>query len=473
MRRLRIAFALFAVFFASHAQSQGVDLSKAPPSFVYQTSKVVPVDFETLHIDYSFDVSARTATARAELIFTLGSEAGFPIIDLVPVPTAIMLNGIPVDVADFPVIDAPTLVTKFRILKKNLLPNSTHKIEISYPLPTSLVTFSGSFVRVGFFMSDLANSGREFFEKYGPSNYEFDQVKTTFSASVTGTTAEHEVFTNGSVIGSSRNSWRIEFPEYFNTSAFYFHLGEKDRYAVTRYTFRGMQKDVPVTVYSSNSTLTAAGVNGSRNVLSELEATYGAYPHDSVTVYLTPTGGGMEYGGATMTSLDALGHELTHFYFARGVMPSSGNSGWIDESIASWRDDGYPRLTPAVRSPVNLGGFSPYKRNTSMDSYTLGARLIGELDGMFASFGGMRTILRDFFAQYKLTTINVQDFQSFLESKTGQNLSSMFSRYVFGRSVAVSSQIDFSEGNEISMLSSKPVNTHPRPYTVDELEMYR
>ena len=472
MRRLKFAFALLSVFLSGQARSQGVDFSKAPPSFIFQSNKVVPVDFETLHIDYSFDVAARTATANAELVFTLGSEGGFPIIDLIPVPTSITLDGSPVALADFPVIDAPTLVTKFRILRKNLLPNSTHKIEISYSLPNSLVTFAGSFVRVGFFMSDLANSGREFFEKYGPANYEFDQVKTTFSASVTGTTAEHELFTNGTILGSSRNSWRIEFPDYFNTSAFYFHLGEKDRYVVTRYTFRGMQKEIPVTVYSGTAALTAAGVSSSRNVLAELESTYGAYPHSSVTVYLTPTGGGMEYGGATMTSLDALGHELTHFYFARGVMPSSGNSGWIDESIASWRDDGYPRLTPSTRSPVNLGGFSAYKRNTSMDSYTLGARLIGELDSMFASVGGMRTILKDFFAEYKLTTINVQDFQGYLESKTGQNLNSMFNRYVYGRSVAVSSDVDFSQGNDVFVLRNKQSH-HPRSYTEDELATFR
>jgi hypothetical protein len=208
-------------------------------------------------------------------------------------------------------------------------------------------------------------------------------------------------------------------------------------------------------------------------VLTELEATYGPYPHDSVVVYLTPSGGGMEYGGATMTSLSALGHELTHFYFARGVMPSGGNSGWIDESIASWRDDGYPRRAPTLRNPVNLGGFSAYKRNTSMDSYTLGARFIGELDSMFATFGGMRAILKDFFAEYKLTTINVEDFKAFLELKTSQDLNSVFNRYVFGKSVAVIGDLDFSHVNQVSVLEDKTTNSHPRPYTADELATFR
>jgi hypothetical protein len=426
-----------------------------------------------LHIDYVFDVVSRVATARAELVFTLGDEAGFPIIDLIPTPSSIALNGVSLANSDFPVIDAPTNVTKFRVLTKSLSANTTHRIEIFYPLSTSDVTFSGGNVRVGFFMNDLAANGREFFEKYGPSNFEFDQVKTTFSASITGTNVEHEVFTNGTVIGAANNSWRIDFPEYFNTSAFYFHLAEKGRFVVSRYSFPGKEKEIPVTVYSNSSSLTASGVSNSRSVLAELEGTYGAYPHDSVTIYLTPTGGGMEYGGATMTSMSALGHELTHFYFARGVMPSSGNSGWIDEAIASWRDDGYPRRSPAARNPVNLGAFSPYKRNTSMDSYTLGARLIGELDGMFASLGGMRTILKDFFAEYKLTTITIETFKNFLENKSGRNLNLEFDRYVFGKPVVIIGQSDLPDQSFPSVLKETPAGSHPRAYTATELVEFR
>ena len=55
--------------------------------------------------------------------------------------------------------------------------------------------------------------------------------------------------------------------------------------------------------------------------LAELEADYGAYTHDSMTVYIAGRGG-MEHCGATITSMSALGHEITHSWFARGVMPA-------------------------------------------------------------------------------------------------------------------------------------------------------
>src|SRR5690606_27098526 len=53
-------------------------------------------------------------------------------------------------------------------------------------------------------------------------------------------------------------------------------------------------------------------------VFHELEGDYGAWPHPSLVIYNAGMGG-MEYCGATMTSTSALGHELFHSYFARGV----------------------------------------------------------------------------------------------------------------------------------------------------------
>ncbi len=174
----------------------------------------------------------------------------------------------------------------------------------------------------------------------------------------------------------------------------------------------------------------------------------------------------MEHCGATMTSLSALGHELTHSWFARGVMPTDGNSGWIDEAIASWRDDGYPRASAAPnRSPVNMGNFSVYRRHTSMDAYTLGARLISELDYLFRDQGGMKAVLKEMYGQAKRTTITNAYFQSFMESETGMNLQAVFDRYVFGRSVNGSV---VGEGAQYFGQSH-----HPRPYTKAELELYR
>jgi hypothetical protein len=134
-----------------------------------------------------------------------------------------------------------------------------------------------------------------------------------------------------------------------------------------------------------------------------------------------------------MTSLGALGHEITHSWFARGVMPANGNAGWIDEAIARWRDLGYPRASAVNRRPpVNLAGFSPYRRHTPRQSYAMGSLLLSELDRLFAP-GGLRPILATLFRQRRRQPITTRLFQELLEQVTGVSLAATFDRYVYGR----------------------------------------
>ena len=192
----------------------------------------------------------------------------------------------------------------------------------------------------------------------------------------------------------------------------------------------------------------------------------------------------MEYCGATMTTLNALPHEITHSWFGRGIMPANGNSGWIDEAIASWRDNHYPRASgPPDRSPVQLSGFSPYRRHTAQfpSPYYWGSLLLSELDYLFRNNGGLRPILKDLFLEKKRCLITTPYFQGFLEQKTGLNLNSIFSRYVYGRS---GEDISLAERDIVESMEEpvpiietlkkswdkQTIQLAPRPFTIGELK---
>jgi hypothetical protein len=150
-------------------------------------------------------------------------------------------------------------------------------------------------------------------------------------------------------------------------------------------------------------------------------------------------------------------------------MPSKGNSGWIDEAIASWRDDGYQRPNQGPSgSPHNLGGFSPYRRHTTRDAYSLGRDLIGEFDYLFRNQGGMKPVLKELFTEYSGETLTVDLFKQHLEQNSGEDLTSIFDRYVYGKSrtsgFKVMTPDRFAENDKI---------THPRPYTQEEMKLYR
>lgn len=439
---------LFILFLANPAFAS--NLAKAPPPYTYKTSQAVFVDFSEVELHWEFDVTARTAKGNAVIKFFSGSK-GFPIFDLIP-QASLKLNGEVVQSST----SQPGNVTTVKVIDKEVEAQSNNTLEVTYVLDSSDVTFTSNAVRFGTFMGDL--SDRDFFEHFAPTNLEYDQYKQTLFVSLKGTTTEHEIFTNGFVTTLGGFDFKIDFPAYFTTSSFYFHIAEKGRFKSSSFLYTGLEAVFPVTVYADSSSLVSSGEARTKSVLQELENTFGTFGHDRLVVYITPSGGGMEYCGATMTSLGALGHELTHSWFARGVMPANGNSGWIDEAIASWRDNGYPRRTTEFsNSPINLGNFSVYRRHTTQLAYSSGMQFISYLDGLFSNIGGMKEMLKLLWIEKRRQTITVQIFKDFLQTNSGKDLARPFNFYVLGQG---SDQV-------------KQQDTHPRKFTKSELKKFR
>lgn len=411
-------------------------LEQAPPAFEYNNSKAVFVDFTESDLDLNYDVLSKSATGSAVISF-YAEETGFPIFDLIPSITHLVLNGKVLSPEQAPLIDDPDKTTKFRVIQQAVEANSQNTLEIKYNIDKKDTSFENGTVQMGFWMSDLPVGGRRYWEKYVPSNLQFDQFQQNITINITNNNAEQTVFSNGDIEQLGSSQWKIAFPSYYNTSAFYLHITDQNRFVVKQDYFQGLERDIPITVYSINDNLTNQGMNNAKKYLSELETTFGPYPHKYNISYITnKSRGGMEYAGGTKTSLSAQRHEFAHFWFARSIIPSNGNAGWIDEAIASWIGRGYPSLTFTERLPVNLGGFSPYRRHTTRAAYSSGTKLISELDGEFQEIGGMRPLLSQLFHTYKNNTITTKQFKTFLENNTGVDLNFIFDRYVYGKSAS-------------------------------------
>jgi len=443
------------------------DLSKAPPKFVYSQKNAVFTDFSQVELNLVFDAAAERTSGRAVIRFMVAEE-GMPIFDMIPKPTRLEIDGEEIPLAEVFLVKDPDRQSTLRIIGRDVAPGAEHTLEVEYQLSDE-VSYSSGAVAAGFFMSDLTD--REYWEQYAPTNYEFDQYKQTLTAEVVGSDRSHELFVNGPITELGFNKWRIDFPSYFTTSSFYFHLAVKGRFQVARSTYDGQNGSTPLTVYSGSESNVTRGMANLKKYLAELESTYGAFAHASFTAYITDTGGGMEYCGATITSLGALGHETTHSWFARGMMPANGNAGWIDEAIASWRDDGYPRGNGSPgSSPRILAGFSPYKRYTTMDAYSYGADLMADFDGLLAktSLSGLRNMLKQMFAAFKRQTITTPIFQAQLEQALGQDMKGFFDRYVYGKG-----RINRLPGAALPEGWDVDWSKHPRPYTKEELKDLR
>ncbi len=464
MRFLRASLAVLLSSLSS--MSLANDLDHAPPAFDAFNEQAVPVDFRSVETELIFKKTGGSV-GSATIEFDAGAE-GLPIFDLIPEITSLSIDGVALTPQDAPEVAAPTGVTKVRVLKHRVPAGSRHTLKIGFKINYGNISTTSA--DVGFFMDDLGASGRGFWEQYAPSNIEFDQFSQRVHVKLEGWTNTHVVMANGVVANNGMNDWTIDYPDYFTTSSFYLHFFAEGRFKIATGEFAGMERSVPVTVYAESQQSATTGLARSKEYMAELESTFGPYAHDSVTVYITPGGGGMEHVGATATSLWALSHELTHSWFARGVMPSTGNSGWMDEAIASWHDDNYPRASSAPnRSPVNLGGFSPWRRHTTQAAYSEGETLISEMDYMFRATQngnktGMRAILADLYGTYKRKTITVDKFKSFIEEAAGTDLTAIFRRYVYGQSTKFSVEL-----SPMPRPFSPLIKTnHPRPFTKEE-----
>jgi len=423
---MRIFITLFLLSGLCFAKN---DLTHRPKSFSTSFGKAVFVDFLTADYTITYNFDKKEAFVTAQIVFDM-VESGLPIFDSVEVPLSVILNNQTVTSEE---IKSPAKETTLRVIKKEVSAGQ-HMALITVPLK-ALVEFKDGHVKSAFWTSDL--SERRFLESYMPASLEYDQVKMTFNVHFIGNKEKQVIYTNGDVkeITSKGNTfYKISYPEYFNASSIFFHTTPEGATSDIKFSLKSVDgREVPVTIYI-NKSLTGGGSletlrNETTSVFHELEGDYGAWPHPMLIVYNSGAGG-MEYCGATITSLSALGHEMFHSYFARGVMPANGNSGWLDEALASWRDKGYQTIT-TLNGTSRMSSRPYYTRTTDTMAYSFGERFMSLMDGKVNSSGVLKPFMRYMVENKKFSPIFVEEFIKEMTDFYNVEVESDFKKYTF------------------------------------------
>ena len=404
------------------------NLHLAPPDFESAAGRAVFVDFKTAQYEVNFNVLWKKTTVRSKIVFEQ-DKTGKALFDLIPEPLNATLDGRSVRVLEISSPDGQ----KLRMLDAVVEPGE-HVLEIENSFKEN-VRYNALTRKVSsaFWIRDLKS--RMFMEQYLPSNFEFDQYQMTMNINFVGVkTAKQDIYTNGLLRQISSNSFKIVYPEYFTASCPYFHTTPRGHKKRLDFTYRSIDgRQLPVTVYTSWWSKPQKFKLEAEKIFKELEADYGPWGHPSLVAYETlPGTGGMEHAGATQTSLGALDHEMLHSYFAKGVMPANGNSGWIDEAIASWRDYGYQRKPLPSFTGSDLGSGSVYQRNTDGRAYALGREFMAYIDYRLQDVGGLKSFLKGYFASYKHMVITTEHFKNNLEFFSGLDLTEAFDTYIWG-----------------------------------------
>ena len=437
-------FVLLALILSSSALA---GIEHAPPSFEIENKRAVWVDFKSAEYNLTYDVLNEKVEVISNITFSQ-NESGFPLFDSKNRIGSISING---EVVSEKLIPTPEKTSQVRIVNKKL-PAGTHTMTIKSSMNDG-VRFKNKKrnwgnVSSAFFIRDLTD--RMFLERYLPTNYEYDNYKMIMDVEVIGTKRWHSLFANGNITKLTENHYRVEFPEYYVSSSVFFHLVPINKFVRWYLTYPSIDgREIPVTIYSKYNWYNRMVKKEAWRVMKELENDYGAWPHEQLIIYGTGIKGGMEYAGATETSIVSLGHELQHAYFAKGIHPANGNTGWLDEAIASWRDKGHQTVEIPFYQSANLGAQSVYTRKTDKRSYKYGRSFMAYLDFKLKASGhaGLKFFLREFAKKRMHTSVTTNDFKSDLENYSGLDLSEDFDQYIYGKDHTHKSTLNNSSEN--------------------------
>lgn len=420
-----------------------------------------PMNFLAQDLTMTFNPSTQKVTGHSLISFKL-KHAGRPYFELQGTVKNVKINDVATSATS--ISDPDGQNQSYWSVNEEVSSDAIHQVEFDYELPTGRVSFVDGGVR---FLTDMTDLSGKFFEYWGPVGFEEDAFAMNLILKVPGTTSTHVLRTNGTITSSGSTEWRVTFPNYYSKSSFYVHLTNQTTLPSQKFVYKGLEKDIPIEVYGVTSSLVNSAVAVLPSLFKELEADYGPYPHDKFLAYMNDRSGGMEYVGATITSVASIDHELLHSWFARSVIPADGRSGWIDEAMASWRDYGYTRASSTLnRTATNLSNYSPFRKTTPSNSYVDGRGLFAELDREFATMGGLKSVMKDLHATYKHKVITNEEFWSFLEDHTGMELDDFRIRYTLGNATSSSYAKTSLKTNDVSPME---VSKHPTPLTEEEI----
>jgi hypothetical protein len=414
------------------------NLDLAPPNFDIPGlgERGIFVDFIRAEYNLTYDLHHEKAIIHSIIDFNIQSD-GMPLFDLIPNPENIVLDGVSVTQEE---IETPTMdnfSTQLRVVRKNVSPG-THRIEMDHTIKASGETglyFLNGAVKHGFYMSDFFD--RQYLEQYLPTNLEYDTYEIKMNVDILGSSAPTSLYANGEIEELAPNHWSISFPSYFNCSALFFNLRPKETTNEIKFDLTRIDGSIlPVTLFQAIEpypTDMVAAEKTIRSTIPILENRFGVFPHPQLLLYLSSdVSGGMEYSGAAISNEWSLPHELAHSYFGRGVMSANGNSGWIDEAMATWVS-GLPDIGKLPVEGSNIAGTSPYLRSMyndhGNDGYGVGSALMDYID---TTVGKLDPFILQWNKNHMHQVINNSMLSKDLNHFYLRSFDSEFKKYIFG-----------------------------------------
>ncbi len=325
-----------------------------------------------------------------------------------------------------------------------------YNLELEYDI-TKLTKWGHSWKPFWWLTDYSDSSDARFSNVFTPASFEAERYPMTYTFEFKGLKDELNLYTSASVTHKiGKNYYVLKFADWNNLAGPYFEFTSL-KYQSHSFIYKGKYKPVPVTLYFDpslgkpkgikNNTIIKKTENIIRNTLKKFESTFGQYAFDKLLVKLYSLQEGdlplkleysMEFGGAVVSRLELIPHELCHQWFGRGASPVDGQAGFVDELVCDWYDYNNPVKPPKVEKPTLLSSKNSFTLRTPEESYREG-KFFREMAYVYKQHNlDIYTFLKEFYQKFRLSGYSKDDFVKQLETGYPGDLKPYFKRYIDG-----------------------------------------
>jgi hypothetical protein len=401
----------------------------------------------TSNIHFTIDYPNKTIKARTELNFRASSHSAKVFFFLDPIVQKAMLNNKKIKVERRKTPGNENWIIVVPVQNSN----KVFKLELEYNI--SGLTHWGLNWQPFWWLSDYSDSSdARFINAFSPASFEKDRYPMIYTFEFKGLKNPLKLYTSAAKIEKpKKNVFRLKFANWNNIATPYFEFTSL-HYNSFSFRYKGKYQVIPVTFYlnpllgkplgRSDLSISTEAENMIRMTLDKFESSFGQYPFDKLLVKIYSLQKGdlplsqeysMEYGGAVVSRLELVSHEICHQWFARGASPQDGQAGFIDELICDWYDYNNPVKKPnMLRKPVLLSSKDLFTLRTPEESYQEGI-FFAEIAYLYKQNGiDIYNVLKKFYQKYRLSSYNRDDFTRLLDELYPGDFQPYFNRYIYG-----------------------------------------
>jgi aminopeptidase N len=395
---------------------------------------VFRVDLERIEVGFDVYPSERRVHAQAAVTFRTRPGQSRPILHFEPARSpagiALRLDGEDLD---------PTRPSDVRLLsyqgsgqtsmelQRDVTPGVPHRLEASYPL--ALTDAEGRFFTE---VNDLEGRGNE--ALFPTLNTPHELARHVLALRIHAGEPYLAVGSGRLVRRSTGDlqEWVLDTEREVASYTVMFHLAPARDHLLSERRIRG----VDVRVLAPTGGVAAGEAFAILDPwLAELEGALGPFPMPrGLAVVLTQSGGGMEYYGATTTSLRALRHEVFHMYYGCSTVARTYRDSWWDEAVDMWyqlsADPAYAPIPDGFRSDI-VSGRSEVAVGFDRRAYDEGARILQAVAAGLGGRGRMVRFLRDLHARRSFDPFTTWDLADEIQAWGGLDVHGRFRTWLY------------------------------------------